>query len=134
MLAEANEYFDKRLWTDEWDNSNDTVKEKALNHAETLLKNLDILESFEDDNQNIAIFEQALYMLNLDEEDRTRLNLQAQNVSSIDISGGVSEDYDLNSEGSNIKSPYLAPRVKDLMEADGVKLGGEEEYRVGDMI
>lgn len=129
MLTEANEYFSNRLWTEDWDNENDTVKKKALSHAENQLNVLNILEDLEDEKQNIAIFEQAIFLLGLDEEDKERLRLQSENVESINISGGVSENYNLE-KGSNI---LLSPIVKDLIEAEEVGIESEKEYVIGDL-
>lgn len=131
MLEEANEYFSNRLWVEEWENANDTLKEKALNHAETQLNLLGVFSNLNlsEDKQNISIFEQALFLMELSEEDRERMRLQAENVESIDIQGGVREDYKLE-EGSNI---ILAPMVRDLLKEAAAE-ADKKDYVIGDLI
>ncbi len=123
-LADANSYFKERLYTDEWDNSNDNKKKAALSQAQREIDDLGISKFFSPEDYQRAIFEQALFLLELGPEDRKRLNLQAQGVQSINISGSISEAYVLNG------TPY-APAVKQI---SGKKKYNRLEYRVGDML
>ena len=115
-LAFANLYFRNRLWTDGWDNASDINKEKALAHAENELQTLGLETKLEADIYNKAVCEQALFLLNLGEEDRKRLVLKAQGVKEIRISGAISEVY--VTEGA-----VYAPFVKKVMETNKYKIG-----------
>ncbi len=93
MLSGANNYFNNRLWTDEWDNSTDGKKNAALTMALNQVDSLSVVNRMSTEDYNKAVFEQALFLLQLGPEDRQRLKMQSQGVERISISGGVSEAY-----------------------------------------
>lgn len=92
-LAAANTYFSKRLWIEEWDNSNDEKKKAAIAHAQREIDALNFSSRMSKEDYDKAIFEQAIFLLNLGPEDRKRLNLKAQGVQSVSISQSISETY-----------------------------------------
>jgi hypothetical protein len=116
-VSSAEKYFEKRLWTDEWDNSNDTKKEAALTQAENQLDSLNI--TLPSGDYDRAIYEQAIFLLKLGPEDRKRLSLQSQGVEKINISGGVSESYN---GGDNL----ISPQVKQIIKS--------RRYQTGEMV
>jgi hypothetical protein len=98
LLYKANQYFMNRLWADNWDDTTDELKRKSLATAQTQIDNLKNSNKFSEDEYNEAIFEQTLFLLELTEEDRLRINIQEQGVKSVNINGSVSESYDLTGE------------------------------------
>ena len=98
LLYKANQYFMNRLWADNWDDASDELKRKSLSTAQTQIDNLKDSNKFSEDEYNKAVFEQTLFLLELTEEDRLRINLQEQGVKSVSISGSVSESYDITGE------------------------------------
>lgn len=119
MLNEAENYFAKRLWTDEWDNADDNKKETALSHAKREIDALSFSQKLDTEDYKKAIFEQTIFLLNLSEEDRKRINLQSQGVTQIDINQAISETYILNGTA-------YAPLILQLQK--------KCKYRVGDLL
>ena len=115
-ITEADNYFNERLWTDEWDNSNDSRKKAALTQAKNQLLDLDFEAKISSENHSRAVLEQALFLLKLTSEDRERLRLQAQGVESIRISDGISEGY-------NGEDNFISPRVKQMIKANNFQTG-----------
>lgn len=118
-LTTANNYFDSRLWTDEWDNASDEKKRTALEHAKRDIDDLKFSTHLTTEDYNRAVLEQTIFLLNLGQEDLQRLKLQAQGVKSVNVSKAVSESYVLNG------SAY-APFIRDLQS--------KYKYRIGDLI
>jgi len=118
-IAAADTYFLMRLWTSEWDDSNDEKKKAALSHAKREVDSLNFSSKMSREDYNKAVFEQAIFLLNLGPEDRKRLNLKAQGVQSINISQSVSETYVINGIA-------YAPTVQQLVK--------KYKYQVGDLI
>lgn len=116
-VSSAEKYFEKRLWTDEWDNADNTKKEAALTQAENQLESLNI--SLPSEDYDRAIYEQAIFLLKLGPEDQKRLSLQSQGVERINISGGVSESY-------NGENNLISPQVKQIIKT--------KRYRTGEMV
>ena len=121
LLFKANQYFMDRLWADNWDNATDELKRKALATAENQIDNLKNSNKFSEDEYQKAIFEQTLFLLELTDEDRLRINLQEQGVTSVNISKSVSESY----KGDNIG---LCNYVKQLID------NHKTDFTPGDMI
>lgn len=109
LLPKADSYFMDRLWADNWDTATDELKRKALATAQNQIDNLKNSNKFGEEEYNKAIFEQTLFLLELTEEDRLRINLQEQGVKSVNISKAVSESY----KGEKIG---LCNYVKQLIE------------------
>ncbi|SDI95784.1 hypothetical protein SAMN04515654_12123 [Halanaerobium congolense] len=118
-IAGADAYFSRRLWTSEWDDSNAEKKKAALAHAQREVDSLSFSSRMSREDYSRAVFEQAIFLLNLGPEDRKRLNLQAQGVQSINISQSVSEAYILNGIA-------YAPTVQQLVK--------KYKYQVGNLI
>ena len=118
-LAAANDYFSKRLWTKEWDDSNDEKRKSALAHAQREIDALNCSSKMSREDYEKAIYEQAIFLLNLGPEDRKRLNLQAQGVQSVNISQSVSETYVSNGIA-------YAPTVHHFIN--------KYKYQVGDLL
>lgn len=93
LLFEANKYFTDRLWAEEWDEATDELKRKSLTTAQRQIDGLKNSNKFTEEEYQRAVFEQTLFLLELSEEDRLRINLQEQGVKSVNISGAVSESY-----------------------------------------
>ena len=118
-LAAANTYFSERLWTEEWDNSNDEKKKAVLAHAQREINSLNFSSRMSREDYNKAIFEQVIFLLNLGPEDRKRLNLKAQGVQSVSISQSISETYVFD-------GVCYAPIIKQLEK--------KYKYQVGDLV
>lgn len=106
-VTEAETYFSTEvLWTDEWEGATATLKEKALTNAENQLyryyTNYDITDTENQIPAN-AIFEQALWLLRLDDSIRKA----EQGVKQISVSG-VTISLDR-------ATSYIAPEVKRIL-------------------
>jgi len=119
MLNEAEDYFNKRLWTDEWDNASDSKKETALAHAQREIDTLGFSQKLDTEDYKRAIFEQTIFLINLKDEDLKRINLQSQGVTQININQAISETYVLNGIA-------YAPFIKQIQQ--------KYNYQVGDLI
>lgn len=94
----ANDYLNNRLFgKDNWINADDTKKQSALAMAEDL-----IAVEFGNTHENYqkAVFEQALYLL--DNENNERFKLQMQNVKSVKLDD-ISENF---GDNDILISPY----------------------------
>ncbi|MTV50085.1 hypothetical protein GJ688_14000 [Heliobacillus mobilis] len=99
-LSAANAYLTHRvLHNEEWMTADDTTRQRALDNAETQLYRL--FRRFQPDNRPIpeeAVFEQALWMLRMDETIRKT----QQGVKSVSV-GGLSISMDrVNSVSSEV--------------------------------
>ena len=94
-IASANDYFSKRLWTEEWDNANDTKKEAAYNTAKNQIDSLSISNRFSNEDYKKSIYEQALFLLKLSKQDKERIKLQETGVKKVSLEN-ISESYDSN--------------------------------------
>jgi len=111
-VAEADTYFDTEvLWAEEWTQADATTKGKALTNAENqLYRHYTTYEITDSENQigSKAIFEQALWLLRLDDTIRKA----EQGVKSVSVSGiNVTIDK---------AASYIAPEV--------VKILGRRSY------
>jgi len=109
-VNEADAYFSTNvLWSEEWDTATTVQKEKALTNAENQLyryyKNYDITNKPID---NIAVYEQALWLLRLDDSIR-KAEQGVKNISIQRINIAIDS-----------ASSYIAPEVKRIL---GVRVG-----------
>lgn len=106
-VGSAEEYFGVNvLFTDEWDNASYTLKDKALTNAENQLYRFYTSYDITDTTKQIdkkAIYEQALWLLRLDDSIRKA----EQGIRQISVSG-VTIAID--------RAPdYIAPEVRRIM-------------------
>lgn len=106
MLENANAYLNNRLFNDSWLNCNDTKKESALSLSEDIIKGEYGEGIAYHINFNKAVYEEALYLL--DNENNTRFKLQMQNVKSVSI--------DDTSESFSGKDILISPYVRKLLK------------------
>lgn len=103
-LVEAYEYFNnERLFSDKWLESSTQVQTQSLKMAENQIKMLNLdteidLENEEDYKK--AIFEQALYLVETQSSNRSKLI--EQGVTSFSVEG-LSESYDTSKSNTNKK-------------------------------
>lgn len=102
-VADADAYFQTQvLWTDEWDSATATQKEKALTNAENQLYRYYRQYDIDDSTKwipAIAVYEQALWLLRLDDSIRKA----EQGVRQINVRG-VTISLDR-------AASYIAPEV-----------------------
>jgi hypothetical protein len=104
-VDQAEEYFGTNvLFTDEWDSADYTKKEKALTNAENqLYRYYSAYNATDKPVPNEAVFEQALWLLRLDDSIRKA----EQGVRQISVSG-VTIAID--------RAPdYIAPEVRKIL-------------------
>ncbi|UNC92716.1 S8/S53 family peptidase [Candidatus Contubernalis alkaliaceticus] len=104
-IQKANEYFENRLFSDSWDNSTTTKKEKALKTAEQIIINQfdlreDVLES---DAYDHAVYEQAIHLLNFG---RDRYQLQQEGVTN----------YKVDDISITMSNSLISPVVKGILK------------------
>lgn len=104
-VSDAEAYFAANvLWTDEWDAATSTQKEKALTNAENqLYRYYTGYNPTDKPVPNEAVFEQALWLLRLDDSIRKA----EQGVRSVNVSG-VSVSLDRAAD-------YIAPEVRKIL-------------------
>lgn len=104
-VGQAEEYFGLNvLWTDEWDAATATQKEKALTNAENqLYRYYTGYNITEKPVPNEAVFEQALWLLRLDDSIRKA----EQGVRSVSVKG-ISVLVDKAAD-------YIAPEVRKML-------------------
>ena len=130
-LAEANEYMSGKLYTEKWDEANETTREKALKEACRKIDRLAFTGCKESTGQPLqfprvpggipealkaAQCEEALALLEYGNSKRTKA--QEQGVVSLRI-GDLSEEYNRkakagklhSSEGHELLKPYLLGAV-----------------------
>lgn len=99
-LVEAYEYFNnERLFSDKWLESSTQVQTQSLKMAENQIKMLNLDTEIDLDNEEDykkAIYEQALYLVETQSSNRSKLI--EQGVTSFSVEG-LSESYD-NSKAS----------------------------------
>jgi hypothetical protein len=106
-VADADAYFNSEvLWAEEWTSADATTKEKALTNAENQLYRVYTSYTITDVEKQIdnkAIYEQALWMLRLDDSIRKA----EQGVRQISLSG-ITVSID--------RAPsYIAPEVVKIL-------------------
>ena len=111
-IAQANEYFVRRLNTDAWDAADEATKTKALAQAE---RQLDPYRSRISSSTRFfyAVCEQALWLLQGD----TRAELQQAGVHGFSV-GNMSEQFNTKGRPSSI-----APQAWAYLRGSGVKAG-----------
>ncbi len=92
MIDQATEYFGNRLYTEAWDTATTTEKEKALAHAERMIRALEYGTNPPARMMRQAIFEQALFLLETTASDRERIRAQQTGVRFRWV-GDAREDY-----------------------------------------
>lgn len=94
-LTEAYEYFNnERLFSDKWLQATTQVQTQSLKMSENQIKMLNLDTSIDLDNEvdfKKAIFEQALYLVETQNSNRSKLI--EQGVTSFSVEG-LSESYD----------------------------------------
>lgn len=94
-LTEAYEYFNnERLFSDKWLQATTQVQTQSLKMAENQIKMLNLNTDIDLDNETDfkkAIFEQALYLVETQNSNRSKLI--EQGVTSFSVEG-LSESYD----------------------------------------
>lgn len=91
-LAGANEYFSTRINSEAWDSAPDTDKTKALATAERQVNTLRLRPDV-DTKKDYAIYEQALFLLEMTSYDRERQRAQALGI----IGGSVGDANEYSS-------------------------------------
>lgn len=130
-LAEANEYMSGKLYTEKWDEANETTREKALKQACRKIDRMAFTGRKETENQPLqfprvpggipeavkaAQCEEALSLL--ENGNSARAKAQEQGVVSLRI-GDLSEEYDRkprpgklhSAEGHELLKPFLLGAV-----------------------
>ena len=106
-ISDAEEYFGTEvLWADEWRNADFTAKDRALTNAENQLYRTYRGYNVADPKNQIdkkAVFEQALWLLRLDDTIRKA----EQGVKSVSVSG-ISISLDR-------VASYIAPEVVKML-------------------
>lgn len=104
-VGQAEEYFGMNvLWTDEWDAVSFTQKDKALTNAENqLYRYYTGYNPTDKPVPNEAVFEQALWLLRLDDSIRKA----EQGVRSVSVKG-ISISLDKAAD-------YIAPEVRKML-------------------
>jgi hypothetical protein len=115
-LSEAERYYSERLWTENWEDANENTRKTALAHAKKDIDNLSSSSKFSTEDYKKAVFEQAIFLLDLGPEDLKRLSLQAQGVKSISLDKSVSENYVINGTA-------YAPAIMHLKEKYKLQVG-----------
>ena len=103
-LVEAFEYFNnERLFADKWLQATTQVQTQSLKMSENQIKMLNLNTDIDLDNEvdfKKAIFEQALYLVETQNSNRSKLI--EQGVTSFSVEG-LSESYDINKSTVNKK-------------------------------
>lgn len=148
-IAYANEYVGRKVYADEWINSTEATREKALQEAtfkvelfkydgikasttQTLefpriyhLKDLDDNSATVPDQIKYAVCEEALAILKYG--NTTRINAQRQNVTGAKV-GNISEFY--SGQINTLLSPEARILIKPF-QAGSVRVSAERKYRKG---
>lgn len=103
-LVEAYEYFNnERLFSDKWLESSTQVQTQSLKMAENQIKILNLNTNIDLENEEDykkAIYEQALYLVETQSSNRSRMI--EQGVTSFSVEG-LSESYDTSKSNTNKK-------------------------------
>ena len=103
-LVEAFEYFNnERLFADKWLQATTQVQTQSLKMSENQIKMLNLNTDIDLDNEvdfKKAIFEQALYLVETQNSNRSKLI--EQGVTSFSVEG-LSESYDISKSTVNKK-------------------------------
>ena len=103
-LTEAYEYFNnERLFSDKWLQVTTQVQNQSLKMAENQIKMLNLDTEIDLDNETNfkkAIYEQALYLVETQNSNRSKLI--EQGVTSFSVEG-LSESYDISKSTVNKK-------------------------------
>lgn len=91
-LAGANTYFQTRVHSAAWSQATAADQLAALTTAENQIRSLPISAYADQGRITNAIYEQALFLLRMDQTE-LREDLQARGVASVGISGGASESF-----------------------------------------
>lgn len=92
-LAGANQYFSQRLNSQAWDSASQIDREKALATAERQLNTLRLRPDVDTKLKDYAIYEQALFLLEMTPYDRERQRAQALGI----IGGSVGDANEYSS-------------------------------------
>jgi hypothetical protein len=123
-VTEADAYFATEvLYTEEWDNADLTIKEKALTEAERrLYRHFAKWYDLTDPEKMMpaeAIFEQALWMLRLESARTAETGVTQVGVSGLSIT--------YKSKGPD----YIAPEARRVINEDqGLPVGGRLSWTV----
>lgn len=133
-LDEANNYFELRLNTTVWDNSNDDMRKQALRQAGTLIFSAFVFskDAYEIDSQtgNViwnyqivsAVCEEALWLLTHDPSNIPEALFQG--VSSANA-GNVSATFD-----KSFTLPWICPASRTLVGSLGTFIAGDDDSYV----
>ena len=103
-LTEAYEYFNnERLFSDKWLQATTQVQTQSLKMSENQIKMLNLDKDIDLENEEDykkAIFEQALYLVETQSSNRSKLI--EQGVTSFSVEG-LSESYDTSKSNTNKK-------------------------------
>lgn len=107
-LVEANKYFnEERLFADKWLELDNKKQLQSLKMAENQIKMLNLNYDIDLDNEEDfkkAIFEQALYLVETQSSNRSKLI--EQGVTSFSVEG-LSESYDTSKSNKKICSEAM---------------------------
>lgn len=95
-MSGADGYFDNRIWSDVWKNLDETTKEAALSTAKNTIESLNVSFRFTDKERITAIYEQALFYVQMNDDDHQRERLKNMGVTSISIKDMGSEQINQN--------------------------------------
>jgi hypothetical protein len=89
----ADQYFSSRIHSEAWISASEADKTKALATAERQITTLRLRSDIDGQTKNYAIYEQALFLLSLNNYDRERQRVHALGV----IGGSVGEANEYSS-------------------------------------
>lgn len=102
MIQEAHNYFyNERFGSEKWFDVTEKQQNQVLNMAKNQIKRLNEYIDLEKEDVKKAIFEQALYLLETQNNNRARLI--EQGVTSFSVEG-LSESYDTSKVKSSSKN------------------------------
>lgn len=99
MIQEAQNYFNnERFGSEKWFDVSEKQQNQVLNMAKNQIKRLNEYIDLEKEDVKKAIFEQALYLLETQNNNRTKLI--EQGVTSFSVEG-LSESYNTSNKSSS---------------------------------
>lgn len=120
-LTAANQYFNTRLNADAWDGATDTNKTKALATAERHLQQYK--DRVDAARFSYAIYEQALFLLQMTDFDRERQRTQVLGIVGGSV-GRVSEYSSADIVRQRMSGVTICPEALSYLRGPGIKAGG----------
>lgn len=111
-IEDANNYFLTRLFSDEWQNAEEPIKQSALNTAEKLITSHFLLQNDVEETEAYlhSVCEQAIHLLQFNKE---RFRLQNEGVTS----------YKVDDISINMNRSIISPIIKGFLKPILFKVG-----------